>query len=321
MTDQNVVIEGKPAAIEPAAVVPAVPEKRPPGRPRKTPKRPPATRSGIAAEAKNPENAVEFIYSEPIIYKNVMNLFKAASAAEIMFIFDRAEVRIIGCDHKGKTLFVVSFDCTNVVRYFCNEKTVATINSAHVFKVNEGIGKGNTKISIILKKEAMRKTIIFILQNEMQIDTIREISLMPPTIDLQGQLSDLEFKDHEVSWEWPSSYLKETISDIMRFTNTFTAQKNGSGRFLFPYRSDDGNIVSQNIIREPSLSKLVENITGKDIFSVSVLIEYIKPISAAVLSKTIRIYADRNKKMIFIAELDSCITVKCAVSIVSATTT
>lgn len=257
-----------------------------------------------------------------MIYKNVLNLFKAAAAAEIMFVFDLAEVRIIGCDHKGKTLFLVTFDCTNVVHYYCAEKTVATINAAHIIKINEGIGKNNTTVSIILKKIAVRNTIIFVFQNEMKIDTFREISLMSPSVDHQCQLSDFEFKDHEVSWEWPSGYFKETISDIMRFTNTFTAQKNGAaGKFMFPYRSDDGNIVSQNIIKDPELSKLVENITNKDIFSVSVLIEYIKPISMATLSKSIRIYADRNKKMVFIADLDACITVKCAVSIVSATST
>lgn len=320
MAESNPV--GDTAGEQPIAIVAAVPEKRPPGRPRKTPKRPPAARSGISATPKKAEHAMEFIYSEPVIYKNVMSLFKAAGAAEIMFIFDLTEIRILGCDHKGKTLFLVTFDCTNVVHYYCAEKMVATINAAHIIKINDGVGKGNTKISIILKKDTMRKTIIFVFQNEMKIDTFREIVLMSPSMDHQSSMSDFEYKDHEVSWEWPSGYLKETIGDIMRFTNTFTAQKNGTtGKFMFPYRSDDGNIVSQNIIKDPELSKLVENITGKDIFSVSVLIEYIKPISSAVLSKTIRIYADRNKKMIFVANLDSCITVKCAVSIVSATST
>jgi hypothetical protein len=300
-------------------------KKRPPGRPRKNPKREPMARSGVSAtpfKPDNPDNAVEFIYSEPMIYKNVLNLFKAAAAAEIMFIFDLTEVRILGCDHKGKTLFMVTFDCSNVVHYYCAEKTVATINAAHIIKINEGIGKNNTIVSIILKKAASHKTIIFVFQNEMKIDTRREISLMTPTVDHQSQLGDFEFKDHEISWEWPSGYFKDTISDIMRFTNTFTAQKNGaSGKFMFPYKSDDGNIVSQNIIKDPEMSKLVENIAGKDIFAVSVLIEYIKPISMATLSKSIKIYADRSKKMIFVAELDACITVKCAVSIVSATST
>lgn len=318
MAEQKIDIPATVAAEVPAPNIPVV-QKRPPGRPRKNPKRPPVPRGGISKTPCKSDNVVEFIYSEPIIYKNVLNLFKAASASEIMFIFDLTELRIIGCDHKGKTLFLATFDCTNVVHYYCPEKTVVTIHAAHLNKINGCIGKDNTIISIVLEKEKISKSITFMFKNEMMIDAEHEIDLMLPTVDHQSQLSDFEFKDHEVSWEWPSIYFKETLGDIMRFTTTFTAQKNGkSGSFMFLYKSDGGNIVSTNIVKNPEQSKFVEKISDKDIFSVSVLIEYIKPISVATLSKSIRIYADRGKKMIFIAELDSCITVKCAAPIISA---
>jgi hypothetical protein len=162
---------------------------------------------------------------------------------------------------------------------------------------------------------------MFIFQDEMKIDIIRQVVAIPPSVDYQSQLDDFDHSKHEVSWEWPSKYFDKRITDISRYVDTFKAEKNGAGFFTFPYMSDDEKIDCRDIVKDKKISKLVENIAPGDIFSASALIEYIKPISSAKLSKTIKIYADRNKKMIFISELDDpAITAKSAVPLVTSAT-
>jgi hypothetical protein len=274
---------------------------------------------GVADTAKRAENVVEFTYNKPMIYKKLFALFKAADARELMFVFDKSEVRVYTCDHMEKVHFMVVFNCSKIVRYHCAEKTVATINAEHIEKINQILDKEDIMVSIILKKESVRDNIIFVFQNEMKIDTICEITLITPTIPQQCSPADFEIKEHEISWEWPSSYLKKTISDINVFTDTFTAQKNGTGRLTFPYRTEDGQIRIQNITKDPELSKLNASTADGDIFSVSVLISYIKPISATILTDAVRVYADRRKKMIFASDLDEgCIAVRSAVNIITA---
>jgi hypothetical protein len=319
----TVPVVGATATVAPPTAqvtVAAVPEvKKRPGRPRKKPLRPPMERIGTAAAPKQPENVVEFIYDKPMIYKKVFALFKAADAKELTFVFDKTEVRVVTSDHREKAHFLATFDCSRMVHYYCAEKTVATINAEHIEMINQVLDKNNTMVSIIMKKTTVRDSIIFVFQNEMKIDSIREITLITPTIVHQCQPSDFEVKDHEINWEWPSAYLKKTISDINIFTDTFTAQKNGHGRLTFPYRTEDSQIKLQNIVKDATLSKLNATTSETDIFSVSVLIEYVKPISSAIMDETIQIFADRRKKMIFASTLDEgSIRVRCAVNIVTA---
>jgi hypothetical protein len=315
-------------ASQPAAATSAVPTqaaalaaevKKRPGRPRKKPLRPPMECIGVSAAPKQPENLVEFIFNKPMIYKKVFTLFKAADAKELMFVFDKAEVRVYTTDRREKVHFMVVFDCSKIVHYHCSEKTVATINAEHIEMINQILDKNNIMVSIISKKISFRESIIFVFQNEMKIDTICEITLITPTITQQCSPSDFEVKEHEINWEWPSAYLKKVISDINGFTDTFTAQKNGTGRLTFPYRSEDGLVRIQNITKDPTLSKLNASTSDGDIFSVSALIEYIKPVSSTIIADSVRIFADRRKKMIFASDLDEgCIIVRAAVNIVTA---
>lgn len=302
---------------QPSESPPAEPKKRP-GRPRKKPLRPLVDCAGVAAGPKQSENIVEFVFNKPLIYKKVFTLFKAANAKELMFVFDKSEVRVYTSDHREKVHFMVVFDCSKIVHYHCAEKTVATINAEHIEMINQILDKNNIMVSIISKKVSFRESIIFVFQNEMKIDTVCEIMLINPTINQQCSPADFEVKNHEVSWEWPSAYLKKTISDMNVFTDTFTAVKNGSGNLTFPYKTDDGQIRLRNVTKDPALSKLHATTADNDIFSVAALIEYIKPISATILAATIRIYADRAKRMIFASDLDDeSIIVRAAVSIVT----
>lgn len=298
--------------------VPPEPKKRP-GRPRKKPLRPLIECAGIAHGSKQPENIVEFVFNKPLIYKKVFSLFKAANAKELMFVFEKSEVRVYTSDHREKVHFMVVFDCSKIVHYYCAEKTIATINAEHIEMINQILDKNNIMVSIMSKKVLFRESIIFVFQNEMKIDTVCEIMLINPTIGQQCSPSDFEVKNHEVSWEWPSAYLKKAISDMNIFTDTFTAVKNGkNGNLTFPYKTDDGQIRLRNVTKDPILSKLHATTADNDIFSVSVLIEYIKPISATILAEKIRVYADRAKRMIFASDLDDeSIIVRAAVSIVT----
>lgn len=293
-------------------------QKKKPGRPRKKPLRTPIVRTGISTTPKKEDNCVEFIYDEPMIFKKVFLLFKAMSSKELTITFDINEIRITTIDHLKKSDILVTFDCSKMTHYYCLEKSVAVMNAQNVEKVIQVLDKNHTMVTIVSKKQSIRSSLIFIFQNEMKIDEVREVKLIAPTINNIINISDFDGVDHNIIFEMPSKFFKKFMADSSTFSDTLTLQKIGAtGPLTFSYISDDKMIKSQLIVKDDSIIKLESRVVEDDIFSASIKIDYVKPLACSLLADSIQIYADDSRKMIFVSHLDnSGIIVKVASSIV-----
>lgn len=292
--------------------------KKKPGRPRKKPLRPPVVRTGISAAPKKEDNCVEFIYDEPMMFKKVFLLFKAMSAKELTITFDVDEIRITTIDHLKKSDILVTFDCSKMTHYYCSEKSVAVMNAQNIEKVNQVLDKNHTMVTIVSKKQSIRSSLIFIFQNEMKIDEVREVKLIAPTMNNIINMADFDGSQHNIMFEMPSKFFKKFMADSSTFSDTLTLQKIGiAGPLTFSYISDDKMIKSQLIVKDESIIKLESKIVDDEIFSASIKIDYVKPLASSLLADSICIYADDSHKMIFVSHLDNnSITVKVASNIV-----
>jgi flagellar hook assembly protein FlgD len=94
-------------------------------------------------------------------------------------------------------------------------------------------------------------------------------------------------------------------SDIRSFSDQVAIKQDGPDEpLIFEYDKSDKKIKSSHTIKNSKLISLQSALGEDDTFRTSFKIEYVKPISSAVLSENIEIYADENKPMMFIIQMD-----------------
>jgi hypothetical protein len=280
--------------------------RRPPGRPRINPLRSPVERRGVSSTPKKDDNAIELIYSEPMMFKKALQLFKAMSANEMTIVFDKTEIRISASNNTKKSDVLVTFDCSKMVHYYCEQKSSAVLNVLNVEKVNQVLNKNHTMVTMVLKKTSFRSSIIFIFQNDMRIDEVREVMLIVPTQENITNLADFNTDEHPIKFQMTCKFFKKFIVNSKTFAETLTFRKVGAaGNLTFSYTTDDNMIKSQHIVKDNDAINLESTIDGDDVFIVSIKLDYIKPLANALITPDIiQINAHNSKKMVFIGSLD-----------------
>jgi hypothetical protein len=95
------------------------------------------------------------------------------------------------------------------------------------------------------------------------------------------------------------------ISDIKSFSDIITIrQDSNKDPLVFEYMKSDRKIKSYNIVRNNNIIKFESKLLEGETFRISFKIDYVKPISSALLSDNIIIYANENKPLMFSTMMD-----------------
>ena len=276
--------------------------RRKPGRPRKTPVKKQLKRSGISTTPINVENCMEMVYDTPIMFKRIFTLFKAMAIQNICIEFKENTVNILTPDHLKKSYVKVTVNCENLNHYYCREPINSYINPKNLEKIIKVIDNDYTSMTFLLKTISNRSSLHIIFKNSIQIDEYREIELIKPSTNIY----DISFDDfkYPVKFTLPSKYFKKIITDISTFSDSFTITKVGASPLALTYISKDKTVCARHIVQDSKSIALVAEITEDDIFSSSVNIDYIKPLSNSLLSDFISISADNHNNMIFKLAVD-----------------
>lgn len=279
-------------------------KKKRPGRPRKTPMREPRPRNGVVQKPKDPHNFVEFLYDKPLIFKKLWQYFKLMAVDKIQIIFRKDEIILWGEDHHKKSKMRIRIDADKVNHYVAIEELDIGIACKNPELIMNTIDKTYTSILFLSKVNYTQKDIRIILNNEIEIDESHCIEL----IGEYNKISDEDmFLDTEytVKFELPGRYFKKMISDIKGFSNQITIRQDSATEpLIFEYVKTDKKIKSYHIVRNNDNIKFKSKLKGDETFRVSFQIDYVKPISSALLSENIIIYAHENKPLMFTVAMD-----------------
>lgn len=284
-------------------IEPPVIQKKKPGRPRNKPLKKPLKRNGISENPINKENCVEMIYDMPSVFKRIFTLFKSMAVKEICIEFKENTIDIITTDHLKKSHIKVVIKCEKINHYYCKEPIKSYLNPKNMEKIIQVLDKNYMSIAFVLKTITNRSTLNIIFKNDIKIDEYREIDL----IQASNIAYDVSFDstNYPIKFILPGKYFKKFTNDISSFSDTLTINKIGSSSLTFSYTSKDKTVKSKHIVQSPESIKLVSLISDDDIFSSSVQIDYIKPLSSSLLSDFVSISADTHKNMIFQADVDN----------------
>lgn len=277
-------------------------EKKGPGRPRKKPLKPPMKKNGVSATPLYKDNCMEMVYDSPTVFKKIFTLFKAMAIKEICISFEEKVINILTTDHLKKSHIKVPIKCDNINHYYCKEPIKSYIHPKNMEKIIQVLDKNYTSIAFELKSVTNRSVLSIIYKNDMKVDEYRDIDLIQPS----DNITDVSFDDttYPIKFTLPSKYFKKTVNDISTFSDILTLNKMGGTPLTFTYASKDKTVKSKHAFKDPSVIKLVSTIADDDIFSSSVRIDYVKPLSGTLIAEYIHISADQNRNMIFKIDAD-----------------
>lgn len=281
-----------------------VSKKKKPGRPRKTPIREPRPRNGVVDKPKDENNFIEFLYDKPLIFKKLWQYFKLMAVDKLQIIFRSNEIVMWGEDHHLKSKMRVKINVDEVNHYYCPEEVDIGITCKNTELIMSTIDKSYTSIVFLSKIGYTQKDIRVILKNDIEIDESHRIELIGEYEKMSNENMFLD-KDYTIKFELPGRYFKKMISDIRTFSDQITIRQDGPNEpLIFEYTKHDKKVKSYNIVRNNKNINFISNLKDDETFRVSFNIDYVKPISSALLSENITIYAHENKPLMFSIYMD-----------------
>lgn len=277
--------------------------KKKPGRPRKTPLKKSLERNGISPTPLKTSNVMEFIYDVPVNFKKIFQLFIALAARYICMEFKEKSINIIACCHLKKTWVKITIDCAKVNHYYCAKPVDVYLNPGTTEKIIKTLNREYTTISWILNRETDRSSIDIIFKNPLEIDEHRVVNL----IQSPGYSCETKFSNegYPIKFSLSGKYFKQLITVSKTFSNQITINKTGNSPLIFTYSSRDKSATHSHIVRNEKNINLISNLDDDDIFSASVNIDYIEPLSKSIITNSVKISADNFKDVLFETHLDN----------------
>jgi len=278
-------------------------EKKKPGRPRKKVVSMPIEIHGIVNEPIDKGDEMELAYCNPIMFKKLMQLYKAFEVSEIEMIFDTLGVKIITKDHLGKSIIYSTIDGRCMNFYYCKKPIRICIKRDNLERVLSTINKNHYKITFQLKEDYRSTMYLTIKDSEYNNENEYEVEVgtIPEEVII-GKIKDDE-SNYPISFKISSKHFKTTINNSRKISQTFTIQKCGDEPLQFTFDKPQ-KVNWIGVYNDPEKINLQSSLKDDDIFIVSVFIDHIKPFSNSNIGEEVFIYADKKEKMCFMTRMD-----------------
>lgn len=293
-------------------------EKKKPGRPRKNPIRQPQKRKGIVNYPEDERNHVEFLYDNPEIFKKILSYFKSHAVNNIFITFKDNYILFWCEDNLQKNKIRIKVNCSLINHYYCLDTLNIGISSDHLEKIMATIDKTYNSILILSQKDSIHNYIQIILKDDIYTDRSYKVELISDynTFHNMDHLFD-ECPRYTLNFKLPSKKFKAMVNDMAAFTDQVSIELHSpSDSMVFQYRSRDNKIKHTTTFNN-NIFSLKKNIEDGDTFHTSFKLEYVKSISSSLISEYIEIYADENRPLLFINDVDNgCIEVRTLTEII-----
>lgn len=278
--------------------------KKGPGRPRKTPKKEPIPRKGIAKTPQSAESHVEVLYTHPLLLKKIFLFFDAIKANDIQIIFRPKEIIFYTVDHHDVTRIRVKVDATKLHSYYCRSALDICINSDDISLILNKVDKDYSSIVIISDTISNKSEINIVLENDMQVDETHRLKTITPRKRMEDEDSFID-EDYMIRFKLPSKFFKKTISDIKTMSsNLGITQDDNKSPIVFEYVTHNKKTHSKHTLKDSNKIELQTNLSDDESFRIDVQVDHLKPIASAQLAPEINILVDENKNFMTIAYID-----------------
>jgi len=275
---------------------PAADGKKTARRPGRPPKKKPIdiiiNSHGIVETPIDVNNVLELSYDNPMLFKQLLSLYKKHDLSEITFDFcdDRVELRLQ--NERGKCTLLTTLFGRMLVRYYCAEPISCTVKRENLDKIFKSKDKNYPQVTFILRREDARSKMYVLLANgevdaKLQYDV--DLIIDPPNKIVDPQNDD----NYPLKFKLPSGHFKKLINDIHSSeTKEFKLKKEGKEPINICY-DHVGKLNLAATYHNESKIDLQSKLEPDDIFSITVPISHIKPFADAKIGDEVHISADK----------------------------
>ncbi len=279
------------------------PKKRPGRPPKKRPELSVAEVIGVAPQPVNEDDVIEMVYCNPLVFKKLLLIDKSYDVSEIEMIFEPTGLRMRAKDHLGKSNIykTISGRCVNY--YYCKERIRICIKREYLEKILGNLDKNQYKVTFILK-ENYRSTLYIIVKDcQYDKDKSYEVEVIYKPNEPEHEENKDDETNYPIKFVLDSKHFKSEINQVRKMSPILTIQKTGDEPLQFTF--DDAKKLNYNgRYNNPGKIRLESRIAPDDIFSTSVVIDYIKPFSNACIGDDVHIAADKRERICFTTYLD-----------------
>lgn len=270
-----------------------------------------AENKGIVNSPNDSENDMEFFCADVSTLKKAFAVFKAMMSKELIFVFDKDVVQIKGIDHRQKSKILVSFDCKKVFQYYCEKKNTVILQADNIHKIIAIMDKSYTMFKIHIKKRQPTSIIYFTLKNNMCIEESYEVTHVISNDSISDYSLYFSTEEYVMDFYMDCKSFKKLISTAKAFSDVIRIRKVKKENLVFMFDDEENTVKSRHTVTDPEKIKFKSVLCDDEIFSISVTIDYIKPVAYSMGLGITHIYLHESKNIIMESRLgDDMITIK-----------
>ena len=291
----------------PAAGIAGVPppEKKRPGRPKKEVPVVPVESHGISETPLDAKNVLELTYSNPRMFKKLIQLYKQFQVGEIEMNFDKAGLKITTLDHTGKSTIYTTIDGRCMNHYYCKNPISICVSRESLERVLGTLGKNHYSIKIVLGED--HRSSMYITVNDIEYDSSDtyniDVMCRSPDGAAPGESHRDDDTNYPIKFSMSFQHFKTRIKNIKKLSPFIIIQKDGNKNLQITYDGPQQvNFVGE--YKDGAKIGLESRLADNDAINVSVCIDYIRPFSNSDIGDKVFIAADKYSKISFMTRLD-----------------
>jgi len=280
-------------------------KRRGPGRPPSKPPVPSIDKKGIVNTSQDPNNRLEFIYSDPNIFKSLFIYFKNIKAREIHLRCDPSGLTFFTRDHSKSSRICATILGEHVNWYYCESTYWLGINRDNIEKIFASIDKTFFKIVIIQTHDDPNSLLIVFKNSEIDKECSYKIILSSynPDEDLYEAETLIKNNNYILEFTLTSKQFKKTINDTSNYSDIITFEKIGNNPLQLMYIKS--NIVYIETYKSDEKIMLISNLQNNNSFRATIKLNNIRSLASSMITNEIKIYCRVDEDILFKSSIDS----------------
>lgn len=279
-------------------------KRRGPGRPPSKPPAPLLDKKGIVTEPKDINNRLEFVYSDPSIFKSLFVYFKNIKAREIHLRCDPIGLTFFARDHSKTSRIFATIPGEHVNWYYCESTFWLGINRDNIEKIFGSIDKTFFKIVIIQQKDDHNSLNIIFKDSEIEKECNYKIILSSYNEDENlYEAENIINTEFLIEFTLTAKQFKKTINDASNYSETITFEKINGNPLQLVYAKS--NIIYNEVYRSDKKISLKSNNDEHSTFRATIKINNIKSLASSMVTDEIRILCRSDEDILFKSIIDS----------------
>ena len=280
-------------------------KRRGPGRPPSKPPAPLLDKRGVVNLPKDSNNRLEFVYSDPSIFKSLFIYFKNIKAREIHLRCSPSGLTFFARDHSKTSRIFATIPGEQVNWYYCDGTFWLGINRDNIEKIFSSIDKTFFKIVIIQSHDDHNSLIIIFKDSEIEKECNYKIILSSynEDEDLYDAENIVKTENFLVEFTLTAKQFKKTINDASNYSETITFEKISDNPLQLTYAKS--NIIYNEVYRSGEKISLMSNVNPNNTFRATIKLNNIKSLASSMVTDEIRILCRSDEDILFKSIIDT----------------